>query len=278
MSEVHMYQKRIPFFLVAIGALLIAGSVVLITATPVSAQCGSQASSCKNCHETQAQDPVNADGTTWHSQHAFGDFCYLCHAGNNQAVDKDAAHTGMVAPLSDAVASCKGCHANDYMDLAQGYATTLGVTVGTGAAPSDSGQPAAATPESASAPAAVVAVPASDMVDYSQRYDETVLGQKPVNWGNVILIVMILAMALGGGFLVFKREGLMAVTFGDARAAARENYSNDVLEMLPAIARLSPSARKDLRQILSQPALTKELFSLAIKLSKKDDSSSAEEK
>ena len=54
---------------------------------PASAQCGSSASSCKNCHEVQGQDAVNADGTGWHQSHAFGDFCYICHAGNNQSMD-----------------------------------------------------------------------------------------------------------------------------------------------------------------------------------------------
>ncbi len=98
----------------------------------VSAQCGSQASSCKNCHETQAQDPVNNDGTAWHTQHAFGDFCYLCHAGNNQATDKVAAHTGLVSPLADIDASCKSCHPNDTLTFAQTYAATLGQTIGTG--------------------------------------------------------------------------------------------------------------------------------------------------
>ena len=122
-----MNQKRITFIIVAIGVLLVTGSFFLMTATPAAAQCGSQASSCKNCHETQAQDPVNNDGTTWHTQHAFGDFCYLCHAGNNQATDKVAAHTGMVAPLADINASCKSCHPDDTLAKAQVYATTLGV-------------------------------------------------------------------------------------------------------------------------------------------------------
>ena len=87
--------------MITAGLLLILsiGFFFLLPAQKVSAQCGSQASSCKNCHETQAQDPVNNDGTAWHASHAFGDFCYLCHAGNNQATDKTAAHTGMVDPL-----------------------------------------------------------------------------------------------------------------------------------------------------------------------------------
>src|SRR5512140_2596060 len=105
-----MNKIGLKYFLIAIGALFVVISVFALSATPVKAQCGSQASSCKNCHETQAQDPVNADGTAWHTQHDFGDFCYLCHAGNNQVTDKTAAHVGLVAPLSDINASCKSCH------------------------------------------------------------------------------------------------------------------------------------------------------------------------
>lgn len=100
---------------------------------PVQAQCGSQVSSCKNCHEVQGQDPVNGDGKGWHIGHAFGDFCYICHAGNNQAVEKDAAHVGMVPPLADVKAACQQCHPNDLMERAQVYAITLGVDISTGA-------------------------------------------------------------------------------------------------------------------------------------------------
>jgi hypothetical protein len=103
-----MRPKKLPFLFLAAGFILLiaVGVFILLPVQPVSAQCGSQASSCKNCHETQAKDPVNNDGTAWHTQHAFGDFCYLCHAGNNQATDETAAHTGMVNPLADIVASC----------------------------------------------------------------------------------------------------------------------------------------------------------------------------
>src|SRR5512142_1526808 len=86
--------------LTGLGVVLLLGGLAwLATAGSASAQCGSQASSCKNCHEVQGQDPVSAKGD-WHAQHQFGDFCANCHAGNTQATDKAAAHTGMVAPLS----------------------------------------------------------------------------------------------------------------------------------------------------------------------------------
>jgi hypothetical protein len=273
-----MRLKKLPLYFLGAGLVLLitVGIFLLLPAQPVSAQCGSQTSSCKNCHETQTKDPVNNDGTAWHTSHAFGDFCYLCHAGNNTATDKTAAHTGLVDPLKDISASCKSCHAADYQAKAQLYATTLGVTIGSSAvAPTQAAsQPAASTTPaaaagSASAPAA--AVPAANMVDYTRRYNESVLGQKPVNVGNVILIVMIAAMLVGGGYFVLRREHWIKVSFEETKQI-EGSYPADVVDLVPALEKLNPGARKNLGQILSKPATAAELFALVTKLTKKDDS------
>ncbi len=246
-----MNRKRITIIIVAIGVLLVTGSFFLLTATPAAAQCGSQASSCKNCHETQAQDPVNNDGTAWHTEHAFGDFCYLCHAGNNQSTDKVAAHTGMVDPLSDINASCQSCHPTDTLAKAQIYATTLGVQLGTGGSgtsptiPPDSTAVPPVT-QAVSTPVPAAAVPAADMVDYSQRYDADALGINPPNVGNIILIVILVVLVVGGGFFVVKREGLINVSFEDPKKIpVTEKYPADVVELLPAISKLKPASRSD---------------------------------
>ncbi|MGD0750358.1 MAG: hypothetical protein ABSA23_03005 [Anaerolineales bacterium] len=279
-----MQLKKLPLYFLAAGfVLLIAvGIFLLLPAQPVSAQCGSQASSCKNCHETQAKDPVNNDGTAWHTSHAFGDFCYLCHGGNNTATDETTAHTGMVDPLKDIVSACKSCHATDYQAKAQIYATTLGVTIGSSAAAPTTvaaSQPSVSTtPAAAAAPAAVQAavIPAANMVDYTQRYNESVLGQAPVNTGNIIAIVLIAALVLGGGFLVARREGWLNISFLDtkqiqATTQVKESFPADVVEMVPELVKLKPEARKDLRQILAKPATAEELFALVAKLIKPDD-------
>ena len=274
-----MHHRKLAFGLITAGLLLIfsIGLFFLLPAQKVSAQCGSQASSCKNCHETQAQDPVNNDGTAWHVSHAFGDFCYLCHAGNNQATDKTAAHTGMVDPLKDVVAACKSCHAADYPAKAQVYATTLGVTISdTSAAPAPA---AVATAVPISAPAAISAavVPAADLVDYSQRYSQVALGQQPLNVGNLILIVMIAAMLFGGGYFVLRREGWLKVSFQETRTI-QDSYPADVIDMVPELSRLEPAARKNLRQILAKPATATELFALIAKLIKKEEPAVHDEK
>lgn len=263
-----MQRKSIFLVLVAVGSLLvIATGVWLASAQPVSAQCGSSASSCKNCHEVQGEMPVNNDGTAWHQSHAFGDFCYICHAGNNQASDKAEAHTGMVAPLSDIEASCQQCHPNDLQERAQVYASALGVEIGSGntAAPAEPAS-ATATPASsepaASAPVSTTLnVDDPNLVDYTQRYNEIVLGEHPVNWGNVILLVMIGMLLVGGGGFVVTNEKLVKVSFGDTKKVEGE-YPSDVVALLPAIAGLKPQARKSLKNILDHPKKTEKVLGL----------------
>ena len=266
-----MQRRKLYILLGTAGLLiLIVCGIALALPQPVKAQCGSQASSCKNCHEVQAKDPVNADGTNWHQAHAFGDFCYICHGGNNQATDKDAAHAGMVAPLADVKAACQQCHPNDLDARAQVYASALGVQVAP-AGPTPAGVTAAtATPVAVVQPATDPQSPAAapdnaSIVDYVQRYDENALGQKATNWGNVILVTLIAAMALGGGALVVAREGLVKVSFKDTKPVAGD-YPTDVVDMVPDLAKLKPTARKSLQRLLKKPAVTAELLAAVDKL------------
>ena len=269
-----MRSNRLGIIFLGTGLLMLVAisMLFLLPPVPVNAQCGSQASSCKSCHETQAQDPVNNDGTTWHSQHSFGDFCYLCHAGNNQATDKAAAHTGMVAPLADINASCKSCHTDKTTALAQTYADTLGVSLGSGS--SVATQPAAATPESTVAAPAATQEPvvlAANLVDYSQRYDAVVLGKKPANLGNIILGVIVAAMLLGGGFFVLQREGFIKLSFEDTKKILiQKKYPTDVVEMLPGIVKLKPESRKALQNILARPKIASDLFTSIDRLTQED--------
>ena len=218
-------HKRTTFItFITTGFLLVfIAAFWLATAQPVSAQCGSQASSCKDCHETQAQMSVNADGTGWHQSHAFGDFCYICHGGNTQSTDKDAAHTGMVPPLQDAKASCQQCHPKDLDARAKVYADQLGVT--TGAA--DPAQPAADQTQPTCGPSITIAEPANgipdekavvlaqpaETVDYVARYNENVLGVRKVNWGGIGLMTLIIVVAVGGSGFVATKKGWVTVTF-----------------------------------------------------------------
>ncbi len=244
--------------------LLLIGAFTFVGVKPVKAQCGSQASSCKNCHEVQGQKPVNTDGTGWHQSHAFGDFCYICHAGNQQATDKAAAHEGMVSPLADVKASCQQCHAADLDARAKVYADILGVEVGSAAAVPAQAESAAAPVVAETAPIVAsnqcneVVVDDPNVINYAASYDEIVLGKKPTNWGNMILIGMIGLMVVGGGGFVVTREKLINVKFGDTRKVDEE-YPADVVEMLPKIAGLKPEARKSLKNVLGTKKVDKVL-------------------
>lgn len=247
-------------------AALVAGFSMLSTPTKTSAQCGSQASSCKNCHEVQGQDPVNNDGTAWHTSHAFGDFCYICHAGNNQSTDKTAAHTGMVSPLADIQASCLQCHPNDLQERAQVYAAALGVTIGeTGSSPSSAATTPVTTNTLTASPCvlsgAELAVDDPNLVDYTQRYNEIVLGKKPINWGNIILAGLIGVVAIGGGGFVAMREKLVKLSFGETKKVEGE-YPADAVDMLPRISRVSSAGRKTLSRVLENPKKAEKVLGL----------------
>lgn len=297
-------RHKLLWFLLTVGtfSLAVGVSLLILTPRPVSAsslienprlatsphsackpgsvelQCGSQASSCKNCHEVQAKDPVNNDGTGWHESHAFGDFCIFCHAGNDQATDETAAHTGMVPPLSDVKSACQQCHPDDLMDKAQVYATKLNVKIGDGTSPSNAAEPTS-TPAAASGSVqatqppptvqvqptvqSVVSAPSNNevvvndpnAVDYVQRYNEIVLGERPVNWGNIVLAALIGLVVLGGGgFIILNESRLHTVDLETKKVEG--NYPADVVEMLPAIAGLQTRTREVLKHILSNPKKT----------------------
>jgi len=265
-----MLHKKTYFLFVLSGLILVLGSGLwLATATPASAQCGSQASSCKNCHEVQGQKSVNSDGTGWHQSHAFGDFCYICHAGNQQATDKAAAHTGMVPPLSDVKASCQQCHPKDLDARTLVYATKLGVALGESAVPTPVAGAAPAQATAASSPQTVVSAPVitemdvndPNLVDYSRSYDEIVLGKKPIDWGNTILIGLIGLILVGGGGLVVTHEKLIKVSFGDTEKVDGE-YPSEVINMLPAITRLKAKGRKSLKNVLDNPEKAEKILGL----------------
>jgi hypothetical protein len=261
-----MRHKKLIFMLVTAGLVLVAGTGIwLASAQPASAQCGSSASSCKNCHEVQSVMPVNQDGTPWHQSHAFGDFCYICHAGNSQSLVESEAHTGLVAPLADVEASCQQCHVSDLDERAAVYASILGVEIGSGSAPVTT-DPGTTAPESGEPPVAAPAdttldVDDPNIIDYAGRYDEIVLGKRPLNWGNVILIAMIAMLALGGGGFVLVHEKMVKVSFGDTRRVENE-YPADLVEMLPALSGLKPQARRSLLGILRNPGKTEKVLGL----------------
>ncbi len=283
-------MKRLKSSIVLWSLLL--GSVILMVGLmwpqAANAQCGSSASSCKNCHEVQGTDPVNNDGTNWHEAHAFGDFCEFCHAGNVQATDEAGAHTGMEAPLDNIQVSCGNCHAADLNERAEVYAVALGVEIGAsgggGSAPTSTEPPAGDSPDSGdgttttsitAAPAAPAGIALDDpnVIDYVARYNETVLGIRTVNWGNRILVGLIAITLVGGGGFVFwneqrqrRRQIPVSAAIIEEQTTNYPNYPPQVVALLPRIASLSPQAQSDLYQLLENPAKAQVLLRNVVSL------------
>jgi hypothetical protein len=278
-------RKFVSFGLIFSGIVLLVTAYLFSRVPTASAQCGTQASSCKNCHEVQKQDPVNNDGTGWHQSHAFGDFCANCHAGNVQSMVKEEAHTGMVPPLQDVQASCGNCHPDDLGARTQVYAVALGVEPGglggepaaPAGEPPAQGEPAAAVPvetkpdeaaavEAGAPPLAVESD--QNIIDYNKQYAETAGGQVPVNWGNVILGVLIVVIVAAGGAFIYwrernsRRKAVPQTAEKSTVAAIPEvkDYPPEVLSLLPAIAKLNPAGRRALQRLLEHPEEASELL------------------
>ncbi len=299
-----MTRQRI-FFLLGIGLIIVGASVIgvlALTPTPAPAvgseralaweawlplcspkapnglaQCGSQASSCKSCHEVKGEAPVNTKGD-WHIAHAFGDFCEFCHGGNVQAVDKAAAHQGLVQPLGDVKANCASCH-DDYQARAQVYAVALGVTIGTGGASSAAAaappsQPSNPSPAEPAAPPAAPAAAPGEIIDYVAQYEAAQAA--PVSAGNVIVAVLLALTVLGGGAFVYwnetrlrrvslppqppspqgKGEHLPPLPVWEEGAGVRA----ELAALLPVLQSLDPRTLQALRIILSDRPRGEELL------------------
>lgn len=258
-----------PLTLISLGGIIMIFSIGILMANPqpVNAQCGSQSSSCKNCHEVQGEDPVNNDGTDWHQPHAFGDFCEFCHAGNVQSAVKTEAHTGMVAPLSNVEIACSGCH-GDYMELAEGYASTLGVEIGVGGGPTSGGSDSSATSppsqEDSAQSAACITDTAidydqSDLIDYTHQYEETVLGIRDLNKGNLILGILIIGMVFGGGLFVSLNEGWVTISTKSIPDTI-DGFAADNVALLPQIEKIDPKGRQALKKLLKKPEKAANIF------------------
>lgn len=100
-----------------------------------------------------------------------------------------------------------------------------------------------------------------NVVDYTKTYNAVVLGQKPIDWGNLILIGLIGLVIIGGGGLVVTHEKLVKVSFGDTKKVEGE-YSSDVVDMLPAIANLKSNSRKSLQNVLNNPKKAEKILGL----------------
>ncbi|MBI5053012.1 MAG: hypothetical protein HZB52_07060 [Chloroflexi bacterium] len=264
-------MKRHAFYWLPLLTLsfILASIAIFWTTSSAEAQCGSQASSCKNCHEVQGKKPINNDGKAWHTSHAFGDFCQFCHSGNVQSMDQNEAHKGMAKPLADVKLSCTACHQKDYVEKAQVYATMLGValdTSGGGNKPTTSaaGTVSATQPPQPSLPAVTIAPAASvgsTLIDFNQQYAETIACLCNVQWQQVILVGSLVSLLVVGGFLII-RNGWWVNWLVNQTQKLEEPYPTEVAELMPVLANLESTTIESLRQILAHPQGVEKILSL----------------
>lgn len=265
-----MSRKNIGFILLMATALALI--VVITLPRQAAAQCGAAASSCKDCHEVKKLAPVNTNGS-WHTAHAFGDFCEFCHSGNTKAKEKEAAHVGMVYPLSDIKAACQSCHPNDFNDRAQKYSTALGKPIGyTG-----KDTPAAGTTSSTSSSVAPVAstvncppVPpvGGQAIDLNKVYADAITPPAD-NTGNMILAGLVIALVLILLALMwFFDKPLARVTnafrqlmFGSAAEADSEKLSPEVNALLPLLQSTDSATLRAIKNLLADKKNAPKLLS-----------------
>ncbi len=229
------------------------------------AQCGSQASSCKNCHEVKGEDSVNAKGD-WHVAHAFGDFCEFCHGGNVQATDEAAAHQGLVQPLDDVKTNCSSCHAADYQAKAETYAKTLGVTIGasTGGTTPPSA-PASTTSNTAAQPtqstqsvqpqgqssAPMVTPTYNEVTDYVAAYRAA--KPLPPSTATIFTSLMLGLTVVGGGaFVYWNEKRLRSMPRPKADEAPLDEQAQEIAQLQPILKKLDSESLRALRTLLSK--------------------------
>jgi hypothetical protein len=130
MSARRKSSRWLTFYIITLAAglalCLTPATVLAQGGGPESSGCRLVESSCSTCHAQS--DPVSNQGE-WHTVHAPEDACRNCHGGNDQTMDEDQAHVGLVSnPLDDTYLSCHQCHPDDYQRRADHFATQLGIT------------------------------------------------------------------------------------------------------------------------------------------------------
>jgi hypothetical protein len=175
------------------------------------------------------------------------------------------------------------------MQRAGVYATTLGVPLdaaGAGAAPTAAAgttitqttttgqtinQTGGGAPAAPASPGLVGTSGSENIIDYGQQYNQTVLGQRSINWANVIVGFLIVILAVGGGAFVYWNERrLRGLPLGKApaktgqiaavNAPVVEGYSPEVTALLPLLAQLNPVGLHSLKRLLANPEEANQLL------------------
>lgn len=218
-------QPPFAWLLLLFGVALVLAAL-MVAAVPAQAQCGSEASSCKTCHEIRGEHPVNTTGA-WHVDHAFEDYCASCHRGDTHAPDPADAHAEMNTALADMERYCGVCHQDATADLLASYSAMLGNPADASVASAPAGSavdpldaPAAST-DPLDAPADPLDAPAAsaDPLDApaSDPLDAPTSGGEIVNTAASSEPEVDAAAAArenGNRLLIVMAEGLLVLGFG----------------------------------------------------------------
>lgn len=249
-----MKTAKIPFLIFFAGCIVLFLGVSLTPPKSVQAQC-SNPSSCKTCHETNGQDPINSVGI-WHTQHAVFDYCTACHGGNRDAADEATAHQGMVVQLSGMSGTCVNCHASDVNDRLKTYTAVLGVNV------------TAPTPGALCTPTPDVfgmnqALPLPTEKPGGSTIPAGMPAEKKTNpTGNLILTGLLIVLVAGGGTYIFQNEKRLRSNLPetDRKGASRSTPAAEVEEIIPELEQLTPEGLNALKKLVQDPRRASELF------------------
>ena len=86
-------------------------------------------------------------------------------------------------------------------------------------------------------------------MDYVARYNQEVLHRQPTNWGNVILIGLVVLLALGGAYFVNRREGWVSISLTEKKPLAKE-YPADIADIADQVSK----AERGVPRIAGAPA------------------------
>jgi hypothetical protein len=252
-----MKSAKIPFMILFLGCALVFFGVSLTPPKTVQAQCASP-SSCKTCHETNGQDPVNQKDV-WHTQHAVFDYCTVCHGGSRDAADKTAAHQGMAVKLSGMTGTCVNCHAKDYQDRLAAYTAVLGVDV-------DIPTPGALctpTPDVFGSEQSIV-IPAVEQAAVSPSGGTSSGQTRPAanSTGNLILTILLIALVGGGGSYVYfsEKKRKMNPSRVESPGELQPEVATELDAMIPELAKLTPDGLRALRHLIRRPEQASEWF------------------
>ena len=225
-------NKKLIILCMGVVLLALAGVLLFLPARNAQAQCTTP-SSCKTCHEIQANDPISDKGI-WHEQHALFDFCETCHGGDRTAETAALAHQGMHATYAEITPTCISCHPSELETCVRTYGDALGIgedEIGSILDIAHSGSADAATLiEQMQTGTLTGPQQPAGWQDDSTPSTTVPAGNNPLN--TILLVVLLVCLVAGTGYVIWNERRLkvgqkenLAVLSRLASFIRQENWS-----------------------------------------------------